>query len=39
MTDQRLLTTRELAELLRIRERKVYDLAAAFGRGEWGSPS
>jgi excisionase family DNA binding protein len=29
MTDQRLLTTRELAELLRIRERKVYDMAAA----------
>ncbi len=29
MTGQRLLTTRELAELLRIRERKVYDMAAA----------
>lgn len=29
MTGGRLLTTRELAELLRIRERKVYDLAAA----------
>ncbi len=29
MTGARLLTTRELAELLRIRERKVYDLAAA----------
>jgi excisionase family DNA binding protein len=29
MTRQRLLTTRELAELLRIRERKVYDMAAA----------
>jgi len=29
MTGGRLLTTRELAELLRIRERKVYDMAAA----------
>jgi len=29
MTGRRLLTTRELAELLRIRERKVYDMAAA----------